>query len=112
MRAAAFWAQGLGQWPCCLRVAARRTERFPAAVSCRAADSKPPGVPRLVCAPGGGRWPAELAEAGLVDETKQIHTDPGKAYGPPRNAAQLRPQGQQVNRKLVEQLMGNVLAGE
>ena len=52
-----------------------------------------------------GPCPAELAEAELVGEITQIHADSGGAYGSPRVTAQLRRQGQRVNRKRVERLM-------
>ena len=52
-----------------------------------------------------GPCPAELAEAELVGEITQVHADSGGAYGSPRVTAQLRRQGQRVNRKRVERLM-------
>ena len=89
----------------CLRVAARRAEGFPTAVSCRAAGVSHQVFHDWSVGQLRGPWPAELAQAGLVDETKQIHADSGEACGPPRNAAQLRRQGQRMSHKRVERLM-------
>ena len=58
----------------------------------------PPTGRRAVCG-------AQLADAELVAEMRQIHADSGGAYGSPRVAAELRRRGRCVNRKRVERLM-------
>ena len=86
-------------------VASRRAGGFPAAAACRAAGVSRQAFYDWSARQKAGPCPAELAEAELVEAIKQVHAGSGGAYGSPRVTAQLRRQGQRVNRKRVERLM-------
>ena len=87
------------------QVAARKAEGFPTTASCDVAGVSHQAFYDWTVRQKAGPCPAELAEAELVWAIKQVHAGAGGACGSPRVTAQLRRQGQRVNRKRVERLM-------
>ena len=86
-------------------VAARKAEGFPTTAACDVVGAGRQAFYDWAVRQKAGPCPAELAEAEPVGEVTQIHAGAGGAYGSPRVTAQLRRQGQRVNRKRVERLM-------
>ena len=86
-------------------VAARKAEGFPTTAACQVAKVSRQAFYGWRGRQAAGPSPAQLADAELVAEMRQIHADSGGAYGSPRVAAELRRRGRRVNRKRVERLM-------
>ena len=86
-------------------VAARKAEGFPTTAACQVAKVSRQAFYGWRGRQAAGPSPAQLADAELVAEMRQIHADSGGAYGSPRVAAELRRRGRCVNRKRVERLM-------
>jgi putative transposase len=86
-------------------VAARKAEGFPITMACRVAAVSRQAFLDWRARRDGGPTPAERAEAELVTEIRQVHTDFDGTYGQPRVSEELARRGRVVNHKRVERLM-------
>ncbi len=86
-------------------VAARKVEGFPTTAACEIADVSRQAFYDWLQRETAGPTEAELAEADLVQEIREIHDEFDESYGSPRITAELRDRGRQVNHKRIERLM-------
>jgi transposase InsO family protein len=87
-------------------VAARKAEGFPITAACKvSAVSKTAFNDWRRRRQEAGRTDAELEEAQLVAEIREIHHDSDGTYGEPRMTPELRARGWDVNHTRVERLM-------
>lgn len=86
-------------------VAARKAERFPITAACNVAGVSRQAFHDWRARQAAGPGPAEVAEAALVAEIRQVHAEFGGTYGEPRVTTELVRRGRAVNHKRVERLM-------
>jgi len=86
-------------------VAARKVEGFPITMACKVAQVSRQAFGDWRARQAAGPSPAALAEAALVAEIRQVHTEFDGTYGEPRITTELSRRGQRVNHKRVERLM-------
>lgn len=86
-------------------VAARKAENFPITAACKVAQVSPQAFYDWRRAEAAGPSPAEVDEARLVNEIREIHAEFDDTYGEPRMTPELRDRGFVVNHKRVERLM-------
>lgn len=86
-------------------VAARKVEGFPTTTACEVADVSRQAFYDWQQRDAAGPTAAEVAEAELVQEIREIHDEFDECYGSPRMTVELRNRGFRVNRKRVERLM-------
>ena len=86
-------------------VAARKAEGFPITMACKVAKVSRQAFGDWRARQRTGPSLAALAEADLVAEIRQVHTDFDGTYGEPRMTIELARRGQRVNHKRVERLM-------
>lgn len=86
-------------------VAARKVEGFPITMACRVAEVSRQAFHDWWARRAAGPTPAEVAEAELVAEIRQVHEDFDGTYGQPRVTTELARRGRVVNHKRVERLM-------
>ena len=86
-------------------VAARKAEGFPTTTACEVAEVSPQAFYDWCRRQAAGPTEAEVEEARLVDEIRQIHDETDGTYGEPRMTPELRDRGWWVNHKRIERLM-------
>lgn len=86
-------------------VAARKAEGFPTTMCCRVAAVSTSAFYDWCVREAAGPTKAQQAEAALVAEIGQIHTESDGTYGEPRMTPELRSRGHVVNHKRVARLM-------
>ena len=86
-------------------VAARKAEGFPITAPCKIAEVSRQAFHDWRRKRAAGPTDAELADATLVAEMREIQVDFDDTYGQPRMTPELRERGLEVNHKRVERLM-------
>ena len=86
-------------------VLARKAEGFPVTMACAVAEVSRQAFYDWRLRLAGGPSDAEQAEAGLVEQMREIHDEFDETYGSPRMTVELANQGTVVNHKRVERLM-------
>lgn len=86
-------------------VAARKAEGFPITAACEVAKVSTTAFDDWRRRQAAGPTEAEVDEARLVAEIREIHDEFDGAYGEPRMTPELRERGWEVNHKRVERLM-------
>lgn len=86
-------------------IAARKAEGFPITMACKIADVSRQAFQDWRTKQAAGPTDAEVAEAALVAEMREIQADFDDTYGEPRMTPELRDRGHVVNHKRVERLM-------
>jgi putative transposase len=86
-------------------VAARKAEGFPITLACKVAQVSRQAFGDWRARTAAGPSPAEVAEAELVVEIREIHDEFDGTYGEPRITTELARRGRTVNHKRVERLM-------
>ncbi len=86
-------------------VDAMKAEGFPVSAACAAAEISTSAYYEWRDRQQHGPSEAELAEAALVEQIRQIHAESDGTYGSPRVTEELRRRGWHVNEKRVERLM-------
>ncbi len=86
-------------------VLARKAEGFPYTMACKVAGVSRQALHDWRAKHAAGPTDAEIAEAILVAEMREIHSEFDGAYGQPRMTPELRSRGFCVNHKRVERLM-------
>lgn len=86
-------------------VAARKAEGFPITMACKVAQVSTTAFDDWRRKEAAGPTAAEVEEAALVAEIREIHDEFDGAYGEPRMTPELRDRGWDVNHKRVERLM-------
>lgn len=86
-------------------VAARKAEGFPITMACRVAEVSRQAFGDWRARQAAGPSSAEVAEAALVAEIREIHDESDGTYGEPRITPELARRGRAVNHKRVERLM-------
>ena len=86
-------------------VAARKAEGFPITMACKVAEVSRQAFHDWRARRAAGPSAAEVAEAALVAEIRQIHDEFDGTYGEPRITPELARRGRVVNHKRVERLM-------
>jgi transposase InsO family protein len=88
-----------------LWVTARKAEGFPITAACEMAEVSRQAFNDWRARQAAGPTPAEVAEAELVEEIREIHGELDGVYGEPRITPELVGRGWRVNHKRVERLM-------
>ena len=86
-------------------VLARKAEGFPITMACAVAEVSRQAFHDWRKRQGEPPTAAEVAESGLVETIRGIHTDSDGTYGEPRISAELAQRGEVVNPKRVARLM-------
>jgi putative transposase len=86
-------------------VAARKAEGFPTMAACEVADVSRQAFYDWRARENAEPTEAEVAEADLVEEMREIHDEFDETYGSPRMTVELGNRGRRVNRKRVERLV-------
>ena len=86
-------------------VADRKAEGFPITMACAVAEVSRQAFYDWQQRANSGLTEAEQAEAGLVQQIREIHNEFDETYGAPRMTVELANQGWVVNHKRVERLM-------
>jgi putative transposase len=86
-------------------VAARKADGFPISMACRVADVSRQAFGDWRAREAAGPTAAEVAEAELVAQIRQVHGEFDGIYGEPRITTELARRGRPVNHKRVERLM-------
>lgn len=86
-------------------VLARKAEGFPTTAACETAEVSRQAFYDWCSRIAAGPTDAEVAEAELVQEMREIADEFDETYGSPRMAVELQNRGWVVNRKRVERLM-------
>lgn len=85
--------------------AARKAEGFPITMACKVAQVSRQAFHDWRARRAAGPTDAEVAEAALVAEIREIHDELDGTYGEPRITTELARRGRLVNHKRVERLM-------
>lgn len=92
-------------------VSAMKAEGFPIDAACGAAEVSTSAYYEWLCR-AAGPTDAELDEANLINQIRDIHADSDSTYGSPRVTRELRRRGYCVNHKRTERLMAaNAIVG-
>lgn len=86
-------------------IASQKACGFPVSVACSVAEVSTSSYYEWAAREMRGPSDADLFEAYLVNEIKDIHTDFDSTYGEPRMTTELHRRGYCCNRKRIERLM-------
>ena len=86
-------------------VAAQKADGFAITMACKVAQVSRQAFHDWRAQQAAGPTPAEIAEADLVAEMREVHAEFDGTYGSPRMTPELRDRGFCVNHKRVERLM-------
>jgi putative transposase len=86
-------------------VAAQKAEGFPITMACKVAQVSRQAFHDWRAQQAAGPTPAEIAEADLIAQMREVHAEFDGTYGSPRMTPELRDRGFCVNHKRVERLM-------